>query len=357
MSGPWRMVARRHGGPEVIEREDFDPGAPGAGEVLIAQEAVGLNFIDTYFRTGLYPAPLPVPLGAEGAGRIAAVGPGVDGLAVGDRVACASGLGAYATHRIVPADHVVPIPDGVSLEDAAAMMLKGMTACYLAEDTITLAAGQVALVHAAAGGVGSVLVPWLRDKGVVVIAHCGPAEKAATVRADHSLHGPFGTLAATVLALTGGRGVDVVYDGVGKDSWDASLASLRRRGLMVSYGNASGAVPPVSLLDLGKGPVALRDAPVAIRLCRHGGGTGRDRRPALRPDGARRRAGVHRPALPIIASRRGAPRAGRAQNDRVHDSHPLTQARVCALANPPRVMMAFLPFNAGHPREAGISSS
>ena len=253
MRGPWRMVARRHGGPEVIEREDFDPGAPGAGEVLIAQEAVGLNFIDTYFRTGLYPAPLPVPLGAEGAGRIAAVGPGVARLAVGDRVACASGLGAYATHRIVPADRVVPIPDGVSVEGAAAMMLKGMTACYLAEDTITLAAGQVALVHAAAGGVGSVLVPWLRDKGVVVIAHCGSAEKAATVRADHSLHGPFDTLAATVLALTGGRGVDVVYDGVGKDSWDASLASLRRRGLMVSYGNASGAVPPVSLLDLGKG--------------------------------------------------------------------------------------------------------
>lgn len=253
MSGGWRMVARRHGGPEVIAREDFDPGAPAEGEVLIAQEAVGLNFIDIYYRTGLYPAPLPVALGAEGAGRIVATGPGVTGFSVGDRVGCASGLGAYATHRIVPANRVVRIPDGVSLEDAAAMMLKGMTACYLAEDTLALTAGQVALVHAAAGGVGSVLVPWLRDKGVIVVAHCGSAEKAATVQADHSLHGAFDTLAATVRELTGGKGVDVVYDGVGRDSWDASLASLRRRGMMVSYGNASGAVPPVHLLDLSKG--------------------------------------------------------------------------------------------------------
>lgn len=253
MSGAWRMVARSHGGPEVIAREDFDPGEPGEGEVLIAQDAVGLNFIDTYYRTGLYPAPLPTALGSEGAGVIVAVGPGVSGLAVGDKVGCASGLGAYATHRIVPADRVVRIPDGVSTQDAAAMMLKGMTACYLAEDSITLAPGQVALVHAAAGGVGSVLVPWLRDKGVVVIAHCGSAEKAATVAADHSLHGSFDGLAAHVRDLTGGKGVDVVYDGIGKDSWGASLASLKRRGLMVSYGNASGAVPPVSLLDLSRG--------------------------------------------------------------------------------------------------------
>lgn len=253
MSGAWHMVARSHGGPEVIARADFDPGTPGEGEVLIAQDAVGLNFIDTYYRTGLYPAPLPTPLGSEGAGVIAAVGPGVSGLAVGDKVGCASGLGAYATHRIVPADRVVRIPDGVSTQDAAAMMLKGMTACYLAEDIVPLKAGQVALVHAAAGGVGSVLVPWLRDKGVIVIAHCGSAEKAGSVVADHSLQGPFADLATQVRDLTGGVGVDAVYDGVGKDSWTASLASLKRRGMMVSYGNASGAVPPVSLLDLSRG--------------------------------------------------------------------------------------------------------
>ncbi len=247
------MIARSHGGPEVIAREDFDPGMPGDGEVLIEQEAIGLNFIDTYYRTGLYPAPLPTPLGSEGAGRIAAVGANVAGFAVGDRVGCVSGLGSYTTHRIVPADKIVRIPDAISSEEAAAMMLKGMTACYLAEDTIRLEAGQVALVHAAAGGVGSVLVPWLTDKGMTVIAHCGSAAKAATVRAQHSLSGSFDDLPAAVRDLTDGRGADVVYDGVGKDSWSASLASLKRRGLMASFGNASGAVPPVSLLDLSRG--------------------------------------------------------------------------------------------------------
>lgn len=253
MTQAWRMVARSHGGPEVMEREAFDPGTPGEGEVLIAQDAVGLNFIDTYYRSGLYPAPLPTPLGSEGAGHVAAIGPGVTGLAIGDKVGCASGLGAYASHRLVPADRVVKIPDAVSTEDAAAMMLKGMTACYLAEDSIALQPGQVALVHAAAGGVGSVLVPWLRDMGVVVIAHCGSAEKAARVDADHSLYGGFDHLPEAVWEISGGNGADVVYDGVGKDSWSASLACLKRRGLMVSYGNASGAVAPVNLLDLSRG--------------------------------------------------------------------------------------------------------
>ncbi|QJR04435.1 quinone oxidoreductase [Sphingobium yanoikuyae] len=246
------MIVRAHGGPEAIERERFDPGTPGEGEVLIAQDAVGLNFIDTYYRTGLYPAPLPLTLGSEGAGHVVAVGAGVSGIVVGDKVGCAAGLGAYATHRIVPADRVVRIPDAVSTRDAAAMMLKGMTACYLAEDMIDLLPGDVALVHAAAGGVGSVLVPWLRDKGMVVIAHSGSTEKATRVEADHSLSGPLDDLAAQVRDLTSGKGVAVAYDGVGKDSWAASLASLRRRGLLVSYGNASGAVPPISLLDLSR---------------------------------------------------------------------------------------------------------
>lgn len=246
------MVVRSPGGAEVIEREAFELPAPGADEVLIAQEAVGLNFIDIYYRTGLYPAPLPLTLGAESAGRVAAIGAGVKGLAVGDKVGSVHGLGGYATHRLVPADRLVRIPDDISTQDAAAMMLKGMTACYLAEDMLSLRPGQAALVHAAAGGVGSVLVPWLRDKGVVVIAHSGSAEKAAAVDADHSLYGPFDGLATQVRELTGGRGVDVVYDGVGKDSWSASLASLKRRGLMVSYGNASGAVPPISLLEIGQ---------------------------------------------------------------------------------------------------------
>ncbi|MBW8755424.1 MAG: quinone oxidoreductase [Sphingomonadales bacterium] len=229
------MVVRRHGGPEVIEREAFDPGQPGAGELLVANEAIGLNFIDTYYRKGLYDAPLPIALGSESAGTVVAVGPGVSAFAPGDRVGSVSAPGA------------------ISSEDAAATMLKGFTACYLAEDTIALSRGQTALVHSAAGGVGSILVPWLRDKGVTVIAHAGTPEKAASVTADHRLSGPFDDLASQVKAITGGVGVDVVYDGVGKDSWPASLACLRPRGLMASFGNASGAVPPVSLFELMRG--------------------------------------------------------------------------------------------------------
>jgi NADPH2:quinone reductase len=253
MSKPYRMVARSFGGPEVIEREAFDPGAPGPGELMIEVEAIGLNFIDTYFRSGLYPAPLPLALGSESAGRVVAVGGGVTGFALGMRVGCVSAPGAYASHQRIPADRAVRLADDISAEIAAATMLKGFTACYLAEDTISLAAGQTALVHSAAGGVGSILVPWLRDKGVTVIAHAGSAQKIAEVQADHRLSGSFEELATQVRLLTAGNGVDVVYDGVGKDSWTASLASLKRRGLIASYGNASGAVPPVSLLELMRG--------------------------------------------------------------------------------------------------------
>lgn len=252
MARPWHIAVRAHGGPDVMEKEEFDLPPLGPTDILIAQDAVGLNYIDTYYRSGLYPADLPLVLGSEGAGYVADIGSEVTGFAIGDKVGCASGLGAYATHRIVPASQVVRIPAEVGTNEAAALMLKGMTACYLAEDTVSLGVGQVALVHAAAGGVGSVLVPWLRDKGVVVIAHSGSAEKAATVQTDHSLHGPFESLPGQVRELTGGEGVDVVYDGVGKDSWSASLDCLKRRGLMVSFGNASGAVPPVSLLDLSR---------------------------------------------------------------------------------------------------------
>ena len=252
MSQAWRMIVRKNGGPDVIEREEFDPAPPSEGEVLIAQDAIGLNFIDTYHRSGLYSTPLPLTLGVEGAGYVEAVGPGVHGLAVGDKVGAAGGFGAYATHRTVAADRVIKIPPEIATDDAAAMMLKGMTACFLAEDVLPLRSGQVALVHAAAGGVGSVLVPWLRDMGVVVIAHSGSAEKAGGVNADHSLHCPLTDLADEVRELTGGSGADVVYDGVGKDSWAASLASLKRRGMMVSYGNASGPVPPFSLLELSR---------------------------------------------------------------------------------------------------------
>jgi NADPH:quinone reductase len=248
----YRMLVRAHGGPEAIEREDFAFPRPGPGEVLFETEAVGLNFIDVYYRIGLYDAPLPIALGSESAGTVVAVGDGVTDIAPGDRVGCAQGHGAYASHRIVPADKVVKLPAAIGCEAAAATMLKGFTASYLVEDIGRFSGGETALVHSAAGGVGSVLVPWLRDRGVTVIAHAGSVEKVADVDALVRLSCPFDELPGAVDEATGGRGVDVVYDGVGKASWDASLASLRRRGLMVSYGNASGAVPPVLLTDLMK---------------------------------------------------------------------------------------------------------
>lgn len=256
MSDPWRLVIRANGGPEVIEREAFDPGNPCEGEILIQQDAVGLNFIDTYVRSGLYPSDLPTVLGGEAAGKVVTVGPGVTHLTVGDRVGYALGAqGAYATHRIIAAGRVLKLPDSITTEQAAALMLKGMTACFLVEDCAKLQAGQTVLVHAAAGGVGSILVPWLIDRGVTVIAHSGSvekAEKAKAAGATHSLHMPFDELAEAVLSLTDGQGVDVSLDGVGKASWAASIASLRKRGLLVSYGNASGAVPPFTVLDLNR---------------------------------------------------------------------------------------------------------
>jgi NADPH2:quinone reductase len=250
MTTAYRMIVRAHGGPEVIEREDFAVPSPGPGEVVIETEAVGLNFIDTYYRKGLYPDALPISLGSESVGRIVAIGEGVTGLAVGTRVGTTQNGGAYATHRVIPAAKAMRIPDGIAPEIAAAVMLKGLTACYLAEDTFPAKAGDVALVHSAAGGVGSLLVPWLLDKGVTVIAHSGSPEKAAQVPGEHSLSCAIADLPAAVRAITGGAMCHVVYDGVGAATWDVSLSCLARRGMMVSYGNASGAVPPVAVLDL-----------------------------------------------------------------------------------------------------------
>lgn len=253
MTTGYRMIVRAHGGPEVIEREDFAVPSPAPGEVVIATEAVGLNFIDTYYRKGLYPDALPISLGSESVGRIIAIGEGVTGFSEGERVGTTQNGGAYATHRAIPAAKAIRIPEGIAPQIAAAVMLKGLTACYLAEETFPAKAGDVALVHSAAGGVGSLLVPWLLDKGVTVIAHTGSAEKAAQVPGEHVLSCPFADLPAAVKDITGGAMCHVVYDGVGAATWDASLASLRRRGLMVSYGNASGAVPPIAILDLMRG--------------------------------------------------------------------------------------------------------
>ena len=249
----WRVIVPHHGGPEVLTRETFAVPQPGPGEIVIETEAIGLNFIDTYFRAGLYPAPLPIELGSESAGTVVATGSGVTTFSPGDRVGMLTGSGAYTTHRLGSAAQAIKLPDYIDAQTAAATMVKGFTACYLAEDIEPLAAGQWALVHSAAGGTGSLLVAWLRDKGVKVIAHVGTPAKARLVEADAVLSCSFEDLPGEVRDLTDRSGVAVVFDGVGKDSWSASLACLERRGMMISFGNASGAVPPISLLELMRG--------------------------------------------------------------------------------------------------------
>ena len=250
----FHMLIRETGGPEVIERETVAALVPGPGEAVVRHGAIGLNFIDTYRRSGLYPVELPAGLGTEAAGRVEAVGEGVTGVAVGDRVGYVGGpLGAYATARVMPAAHLIPLPDGIDSETAAAALLKGMTAAFLVEQCARVQPGQTVLVHAAAGGVGSILVQWLAAIGARVIAHAGSpakAEHAKALGAHDALHGPMETLAGVVRDLTGGRGVDAVLDGVGAASWHASLAATARRGTLVTYGNASGPVPPFDALAL-----------------------------------------------------------------------------------------------------------
>ena len=252
--GDFRMMIRQTGGPEAIERETIAPTEPGKGEARVRQHAIGLNFIDIYQRSGLYPVDLPSGIGGEAAGVVEAIGEGVEDIAVGDRVAYAGGSpGAYATVRTLDAGLLVPLPDAISDETAAAAMLKGMTAAYLIGPCARVEQGQAVLVHAAAGGVGSILVQWLSAIGATVIAHAGSSEKAAQAKAlgaTHVLSCPMEQLASAVRTLTGGAGVATIFDGIGKASWQASLGATARRGLIVSYGNASGAVPPFDVLAL-----------------------------------------------------------------------------------------------------------
>ena len=238
------------GGPEVLKWEEVEVGRPGPGEALLRQTAVGLNFIDTYHRTGLYPLPLPAVLGMEGAGMVEEVGAGVSEVKPGDRVAYAGVLGAYTERRLIAADRLVPLPDGVSDIQAAAMMLKGMTAEYLLLRTHRVEKGETILVHAAAGGVGLIMCQWAKHLGATVIGTVGSDEKAELARAngcDHPIVYTRENFTERVRALTGGAGVPVVYDSVGKDTFLGSLDCLRPLGLMVSYGNASGAVPPFNI--------------------------------------------------------------------------------------------------------------
>jgi NADPH:quinone reductase len=246
-------VVRFHevGGPEVLRWEDVEVGEPGEGQARVRHTAVGVNFIDTYHRSGLYPLPLPSGLGSEAAGVVEAVGPGVTVVRPGDRVAYAGGPpGSYSEARMLPASILVPIPDGVSDQTAAAVMLKGMTSQYLIRRTYDVKAGETVLFHAAAGGVGLIACQWLKALGATVIGTVGSDEKAAVARAhgcDHVVVSSREDVAKRVREITGGAGVPVVYDSVGKDTFVASLDCLKPLGLLVSFGNSSGKVTPFDI--------------------------------------------------------------------------------------------------------------
>jgi NADPH2:quinone reductase len=241
-----------HGGADRLRWEDHPVPAPGKGEVLVRHGAIGVNYYDIYVRTGLYPGALPAGLGNEAAGTVAALGKGVRGFRVGDRVAYEGVAGAYAEERVVAVDRLVRLPRDISLEQAAAVMLKGLTAWYLLRRTYPVRRGEVVLVTAAAGGVGLILCQWARALGATVIGAVGSEAKAALAKRSGCRHVIVGYdgMAAKVRALTKGKGVDVVYDGVGKDTFIAGLDCLKPLRLMVSFGNASGAVPPVAPLEL-----------------------------------------------------------------------------------------------------------
>jgi NADPH2:quinone reductase len=244
----------RNGGPEVLEYVDVEVGEPGPGQVRVRHEAIGVNFIDVYFRTGLYPMPLPSGLGQEGAGVVEAIGAGVTEVQVGDRVAYAGRPnGAYAQSRIMSSDILLKLPDEISFETGAAMMLQGLTVQYLLHGTYKVKAGDTILWHAAAGGVGLIACQWAKALGVNVIGTVGSEEKAALAKeagAAHVINYNTENFVERVKEITNGQKVPVVYDSVGKDTFIGSLDCLQPRGLMVSFGNSSGAVPPFSLTEL-----------------------------------------------------------------------------------------------------------
>ena len=259
------------GGPEVLRVEDLPTPEPGPGEALVEVAATGVNFVEIYQRMGVYRVRLPFALGAEGAGTVRAVGTGVTDLAAGDRVAYAAGVsGSYATDLIAPAHRLVKVPAGVDLKDAAAVMLQGLTAHYLANDVYPLKAGDTCLIHAAAGGVGALLCQIARAKGARVIATVGSDTKAAIAReagAHETIVYTKQDFAAEVKRLTEGRGVQVAYDSVGKDTWEGSLASLARRGMLALFGQSSGLVPPIDPLRLQAAGSAFMTRPTLGDYC------------------------------------------------------------------------------------------
>jgi NADPH2:quinone reductase len=264
----------KQGGPEVLQYDDVQVGDPGPGQVRIRHTAIGVNFVDIYQRSGLYPMQIPQVAGNEGAGVVEAVGQGVSDLKAGERVAYTGLPGSYCEQRIVPADRMVKLPQGISEEQAASMMLKGLTVHYLIFTTYPVKRGETVLWHAAAGGVGLIACQWLKDLGVTVIGTAGSDEKCALAKAhgaEHVVNYSRENFVERVASITGGKKVPVVYDSVGKNTWEGSLECLRPRGLLVSFGNASGAVPPVNLGILStKGSLYVTRPTLATHIASRG---------------------------------------------------------------------------------------
>jgi NADPH:quinone reductase len=264
---PFAVRVHANGGPEALIYEDVPVADPGPGEVLLRQHAIGVNFIDVYYRTGLYKLPgFPATLGSEGAGVVIAVGPGVERFKVGDRAAYAGPIGAYAEVRLVPADRLVKLPDAIDYDTAAAMLLQGMTVRYLLRETYHVSADTTMLLHAAAGGVGLIACQWARALGATIIGTVSSDEKAELAKANgctHAINTKRDDFVARVRELTGGRGCDVVYDSVGKDTFPKSLDCLKPKGLWVSFGNSSGPVPPFELTALKGSLFATRPSLLA----------------------------------------------------------------------------------------------
>jgi NADPH2:quinone reductase len=262
----------RPGGPEVLQWEEVEVGAPGPGEARVRQRAAGLNYIDIYHRTGAYKlASLPAVIGMEGAGDVVAVGVGVRDLKAGDRVAYAGVLGGYAEERLIAADRLVALPAAIGYEVAAAMMLQGMTVRYLFRDTYKVGPGTVMLFHAAAGGVGLIACQWAKALGATLIGTAGSDEKAELAKAhgaDHVINYRRDSFVDRVAEITGGKGCDVVYDSIGRDTFPASLECLKPRGLWVSFGGASGPVPPFDLSRLRGSLFATRPTLMAYTASR-----------------------------------------------------------------------------------------
>ncbi|WP_328458366.1 quinone oxidoreductase family protein [Amycolatopsis sp. NBC_00438] len=268
---PTAVQVTKTGGPEVLEPAEVDVAAPQAGELLVDVAAAGVNYIDTYQRQGVYKMELPFVPGLEGAGTVAEVGPDVAGFAVGDRVAWQGSLGSYAARKVLPASIAVKVPEGVSLETAAATMLQGVTAHYLVASTFEVKPGHDVLVHAAAGGVGLLLVQLAKARGARVFGTVSTDEKAELARgagADEVIRYDREDFAKRVRELTDGEGVDVVYDGVGKDTFDASLASLKIRGLLALFGAASGPVPAFDPQRLNAGGSLYLTRPTSVHYAR-----------------------------------------------------------------------------------------